>query len=171
LSLRQKFVSSLCLLATVALPSFAAPLADMDVTADVGETCAVYSAAMHFGNYDPVVAHLNSSLNAVGSVDLRCTTGSGAVITLDQGSFQTLQSTPFEPIRRMINLNSVVGGELVYFLYQDSERSMPWGEQESGRFLVGSGLNQSLAVYGTIPAGQNVPAGFYADTVVVSVIF
>ena len=36
---------------------------------------------------------------------------------------------------------------------------------------TGTGTETSLTVYGRIPAGQNVPAGSYSDTVVATVTF
>jgi spore coat protein U-like protein len=64
------------------------------------------------------------------------------------------------------------GALLGYRLYQDSPRTLLWGDGTTfgGRLAgTGSGANQALNVYGTIPAGQVPPAGSYSDSVVVTV--
>lgn len=61
-----------------------------------------------------------------------------------------------------------------YQLYKDGGHTQPWGD--AGSEVLNAGLSpsrqpRSFAVHGQVPAGQNVPSGTYADTIVVSVNF
>jgi spore coat protein U-like protein len=61
---------------------------------------------------------------------------------------------------------------LTYELYQNSAHSTVWGNTSgTGVANTGNGTQQSITVYGTVDAGQNVPAGSYSDTVVATVSF
>ena len=62
---------------------------------------------------------------------------------------------------------------MAYFLYQDSGEATVWGNtQATGVAQTGTGnAGTTLTVYGDITAGQNVPVGSYADTVVATVNF
>jgi len=61
---------------------------------------------------------------------------------------------------------------MTYNLYSDSLRSIIWGDGTSGTMLVStSGTSATYAVYGRIPAAQNLPAGSYNDSIAVTLTF
>lgn len=66
------------------------------------------------------------------------------------------------------------GGEVVdYGLFQDVARSQRWGDgtPEPVRQGTGSGGQQTLTIYGRVPAGQTVPSGTYKDTVTATITY
>ena len=65
------------------------------------------------------------------------------------------------------------GFALVYNLYLDAAHSLVWGVGTGGSTFYGpvqpgNGIN-TVILYGKIPAGQNVRAGGYGDTVTITV--
>ena len=62
---------------------------------------------------------------------------------------------------------------LNYQLYSDAARSTIWGNTTGTDTVtgVGTGLAQSLTVYGSIPAAQASPAGDYQDVITVTVFY
>ncbi len=157
------------MLLSVPQAASAAATANLEVSAAVSASCSISTTALAFGAYDPVVAHAATALTAEGAVLVTCTSGSGAVITLGQGANADTGSTDAAPARRMV---SSVTNHLAYHLYSDSERATLWGNTEAtGLAEIGTGTQESLQVYGRIPAAQNVPAGTYTDTVVATVTF
>ena len=84
------------------------------------------------------------------------------------GTFRTMSSSG--TTRRM------AGGTdfLSYELYQDSSRSTVWGSGvAAGETIVTapSKAARTFTVYGRVPAGQDVAAGSYNDTVVATINF
>ena len=66
------------------------------------------------------------------------------------------------------------GHSLNYNLYTDANRAVVWGDATSGTVTVngtGIGVNVNHAVYGRIPALQNVNAGSYSDIIIVELTF
>ena len=125
---------------------------------------------MAFGTYDPIVANLSTPLDATGTVTTTCTSGANPQVTLGQGSNPGGGSSDAAPVRQMS-----AGGSnfLSYALYQQSGRTTAWGNTSgtAPSSVPGTGLAQVFTVYGRIPAGQIVPTGSYADTVVATVTF
>jgi spore coat protein U-like protein len=65
------------------------------------------------------------------------------------------------------------GGTLNYALYRDTGRTNNWGstigtDTQTG---TGSGLIQTLTVYGQVAAAQTPLAGTYSDTVTVTLTY
>jgi len=141
---------------------------NLSVTANINNNCAITTTPVAFGVYDPIVGNLTSDLTATGAVLVTCTIGDNTVITLGEGLNKLGGSTPAVPLRQAANS----GNKLNYFLYQDSAHTTAWGNTSPvGVSITGSGIQQSLPVYGTIVHGQNMPAGSYTDTVVATVTF
>jgi spore coat protein U-like protein len=143
--------------------------ANLAVNATVTANCTISTAAVAFGSYDPVVANATTALNGTGSVTVTCTSGDAANVTLGQGADAATGSTDAAPLRQMKDSGSDV---LAYSLYSDGARSTVWGNTTAtGVSDTGNGTAQTLTVYGSVAAGQNVPAGTYSDTVVATVTF
>lgn len=140
----------------------------LEVSATVTANCTITTAPVAFGAYDPVVTNASTALDATGTVTTTCTNGASATILLGQGANADTGSTDAAPVRRMISGSDY----LSYQLYSDSGRSTVWGnDATSDVATTGTGSNVDVTVYGSVTAGQNVPSGSYADTVVATVSF
>ena len=140
---------------------------NLSVGATVATNCTITTTAVTFGSYDPVSANAAADLDAAGAVNVNCTSGSAATITLGQGSNADTGSTDAAPVRRMKDAGT---DYLTYQLYSDSGRSAVW-ENVTGVSHTGTGAAVAVSVYGRVTSAQNVPAGTYADTVVATVTF
>jgi spore coat protein U-like protein len=114
-----------------------------------------------FGNYDPFS---NVAQESAGNVSVTCDIGTIYTVTLSPGGGTYASRTMTGP-----------GIPLSYNLFTDPTRVLVWGDGTSGTLAV-PGTSTGLAatnhaVYGRIPARQNVPVGSYADTVIVTVTF
>lgn len=136
--------------------------------------CAVFTAGVAFGVYDPTLA---TPTDAAGSVRLQCRhTGGGATrvnygIALSAGNGGGFA-------RRQMRAGADI---LSYNLFNTAARTQVWGNGTQGSALVSGSLlvnPGSLSVveavhpiYGRIPAQQPANTGNYADTVLVTVTF
>lgn len=170
-----KVLALAALPAVFGAPALAAPSPQTDnfnVTATVNGSCNIISTTdIAFGVYDPADAHFASPLDASGSVTIRCVRGTVVDVALDQGLYATGGSTCAAPQRRMSD-----GGteRLGYDIYQDAARTTVWGCDAANDQTYTSGSPSApttLTTYGRIPAGQDVAAGSYSDTVVVTATF
>jgi spore coat protein U domain-containing protein, fimbrial subunit CupE1/2/3/6 len=142
---------------------------NLSVTASVTANCTISTTPVAFGAYDPVTANATTGLNGTGTVSVNCTNGASTTVTLGQGANPGAGSTDAVPARR---LNDGATDYLTYTLYSDTGRTTAWGNTAgTGLAFTGTGAVQALTVYGTVAAGQNVPAGNYSDTVVATVTF
>ncbi|MBX6370209.1 MAG: spore coat protein U domain-containing protein [Rhodospirillales bacterium] len=159
------------LLAGVALAAFAAyaagparaetATANMTVQATATATCTVAAGVLDFGSY-------NGTSNVDGSATITVDCGSvepsnSVYVTFGLGSHaETTQ-------RRMAD--GTATQFLNYNLYSDSGRTTALGDTD--QLPVTLSLNTGeyggeVTVYGRVPSGQNVKAGTYTDTVVVT---
>ncbi len=133
------------------------------VTATVISTCVIVGTPLAFGNYDPNSATAN---NATGTVTATCTVGAAYDIGMDAGTAPGATVTT----RKMINGTDTLN----YALYRDASRTLNWGQTIGTDTLhvasapVGPDIH---TVYGRIPAGQNVPALLYQDTITATITF
>lgn len=141
----------------------------LSVTATVSANCTISTTPVAFGAYDPIVTNATNPLNGTGTVTVTCTNGSAATIALGQGSNAAGGSTDAAPLRQMKDAGTDL---LAYSLYQDTGRTTIWGNTvATSASDTGNGTAQAITVYGSVAAGQNVPAGSYSDTVVATVTF
>lgn len=142
--------------------------ANLGVSATVIANCAISTAPVAFGDYDPAVANASAALDGAGTVTLTCTSGASATVTLGQGANADTGSTDAAPVRRMAS----GANHLAYQLYSDSAGGTVWGNTAlTGVAHTGTGSAVDVPVYGRVAGGQNVPAGSYSDTVVATVTF
>ncbi len=137
---------------------------NLSVTATVAKNCSITTAAVAFGSYDPIVANATTPLDGTGSVVVTCTKGAGTRIDLGLGA-NASGST-----RRML------GGtdNLTYELYSDTGRTTVWGSGAGAGLTIATAPSKAartFTVYGRVPAGQDVGAASYADTVVATINF
>ncbi|MBL0692180.1 fruiting body spore coat protein U [Comamonas sp. JC664] len=169
-------VTAAASLAAFSSAEAATATANLNVTANVGGACSIGAGlgggTLNFGTYDPIVVNsaLGSDLFGTGALSVQCTFLSLAVITLGQGLHPAAGSTNAAPLRRMRNTASA--DYLDYTLYRDVTRLFPWGNTTlTGLPFLGLGVPVPVLVFGTVPRGQNVPAGTYNDTVVATITF
>lgn len=136
----------------------------LPVSAVVIHNCTVSASPVQFGAYDPVTANARTSLTVSGTVTIACTRGSSPVIGLSAGSHAAGGT------RRASDGTNY----LAYELFKDTGLTEPWGDKGSDALQAGVALSRTprrFQVHARIPAGQDVPAGTYTDTIVVSVNF
>ena len=140
----------------------------MSVSATIKHSCSIETTPMAFGAYDGVVANASTALDAMATVISSCTSGAAALITMNAGNSAGSGSDDV-PVRRMA---SEAGDYLVYQVYSDVSRETVWGNTDpTGVALTGTGVPQSLTVYGSIPSAQIVPEGDYSDQIYVTIIY
>ncbi len=137
----------------------------------LGCNCSVSATALAFGTYDPFSS---SSIDSAGNIEVTC----GAIILGATISYEISLSTGSSGtyINRTLENGS---SSIAYNLYTDAGRSQVWGDQTGGTNIVSDGYllnllynrSEDYPVYGRIPGSQNVPAGSYTDTILVTVIF
>jgi len=139
---------------------------DFTSTAYVIAICTVETSPLAFGAYEPVVTHATAPLLAVGAVTITCLPGTVAPIGLDLGA------NAIGNVRRMYN--AAGPAYLTYEIFKDTGRTQVWGNADTSRLTPAAAPNgnpRSFVVYGIVPAGQDVVAGSYADTVLATVYF
>ena len=130
------------------------------LTAQQGHACAFNVTGVNFGSYD---VFSNAALDSTGNIDVNCPSGVGYSMALSAGGGTHAQ--------RVMNSG---GHSLNYNLYTAANRAVVWGDATSGTVTLngtGIGLNVNHAVYGRIPALQNVHAGGYSDIITVVINF
>jgi spore coat protein U-like protein len=135
----------------------------MPISASVAPICVVNSASLDFGAYDPIVANAATPLDATGTISIQCLKNSNYTVEIGAGLNGTAG-----PLR---NMKEAGGTLLNYELYTDSTRATIWNATNTVGGTAADSSPISLIVYGRIPAGQNVVAASYSDTVDVTVNF
>jgi spore coat protein U-like protein len=144
---------------------------NLGVGVNVTANCSVTATPVTFANYH------GNALFANGSVTINCSTGLPYSIALGGGTTPgpsgTRQMTPIA--------GEVVSGFIPYYLYQDVNLAVEWGDggclaattYSSGgcQLSVGIGVGQAFTVYGKTGTGPSQPSATYNDTVLVTVSF
>jgi spore coat protein U-like protein len=140
--------------------------ANLGVSATILDACTIAATPVNFGNYDHSAS---GDTGSTGSVTETCANGTAATITLGQGLHPKAGSVDGVPLRQMAS----GANNMAYFLYSDAGAGTLWGNTPTtGVAQAGTGgAGTTLTVYGFITAGQNLPTGSYADTVVATVTF
>jgi spore coat protein U-like protein len=142
---------------------------NMPVRAQVNVNCNFTSTpTMNFASYDP--ADLNATAALAGSigVNVRCT--QGAVVTIGIGD--GLHAGTVVGSNRAMQLG-VTTNRLGYDFYHEGTFTTLWTNSGGGLYSHTAVNNQpaTVMIYGRVPGGQDVPAGTYDDTVVVTVTY
>lgn len=129
------------------------------VSATVQATCLISAATMAFGTYTGVLAETTSTI----SVTCTNTTAYNVGLNVGLGTGATVTS------RKMMNAAVLLN----YALFRDAGRTLNWGNTVSTDTLAGTGtgVQQSLTVYGRIAAGQFVTPGAYSDTITATITY
>src|SRR5664279_1376259 len=137
------------------------------VTANIQPACTIQAQPLAFGNYDPLGVNLNSEMDQTTIVSIQCVDSFPATVTLDQGLYPNIASTPGTPLRRMQCIDHAQF--MNYFLYQDPGHSQVWGAGQSAFHFQSDGTLHDYVIYGVIPPGQVLGDGGFSDTVVATV--
>ena len=134
--------------------------ANIEVTVRVVPNCRIAVTNLAFGDYDPLVEHAARNLDGTALVRVTCSKNERASIVMEEN----------ESLPRMLRAGSE---ELAYAIFSDPSRTRMWG---TGGNAVQVSFEettapQELTVYGRIPGGQVVPAGWYSDSVTATVDF
>ncbi|MBI3526866.1 MAG: spore coat protein U domain-containing protein [Betaproteobacteria bacterium] len=153
------------LLFAIATVHAATSTTTFQVTVTVSAGCTISAANHDFGIY--TTSSPTDNTNGTNVVTATCTLAVPYSIGLDAGigAGGTVAS------RKMTR----VGGTetLDYSLYQAADRLVVLGNTLAIDVItgVGTGLAIPHTVFGKIPAGQNVPAGNYVDTITATINF
>jgi spore coat protein U-like protein len=126
------------------------------LTAQQVHACTLNVTGVNFGSYD---VFSNAALDSTGNIDVNCPSGVGYSMALTEGGGTHTQ--------RVMNSGA---HRLNYNLYTAANRAVVW----AGTVTVngtGIGVSVNHAVYGRIPALQNVHAGSYSDIIIVELTF
>jgi spore coat protein U-like protein len=147
----------------------------LGVSATIANVCRVSTSAISFGGYDPIGANASAPLNASGAVSIACTKGAATTVGLGSGANADGSA------RRMKDGGSNL---LTYELYKppSAEPRAPclydspavWTNISGGLLAPGAAPDKNVRSYsicGQVFAGQSLPAGGYADTILVTVNF
>lgn len=141
----------------------------LPTTAHAIANCTVTASNVVFGSYN----FTNSSPTEVtGNVQVSCSLiGLISLLVSYEILLDTGNSGSYIP-REMNNGTD----QLQYNLYTNAARTSIWGDGNSGTAKITDGYLLGLftvvrdyPVYGTIPSGQNISAGVYTDTIIVTV--
>ncbi|HWP56552.1 MAG TPA: spore coat U domain-containing protein [Candidatus Acidoferrales bacterium] len=125
--------------------------------------CTISTQAINFGSYDVLSL---TPRDSTGRVTYRCDRRDPITISLDRGGAATFNA------RRMLK-----GAEaLNYNLFLDAARTLIWGDGSGGTTVHSNpapprNQNVTVTVFGRIPAGQDVSAGTYTNTVTATIDF
>jgi spore coat protein U-like protein len=131
------------------------------VTASVVATCTVGTATdLDFGS---VPGLLLTATDKTSLVRMTCTNRAAYQVGLNNGQ------NALGAVRRM----SSGSGFVTYDLYRDNPRNLHWGNTLNSDTAVGtgSGSEQTMTVYGRVPAQTAVRAGAYSDIITVTVTY
>jgi spore coat protein U-like protein len=136
----------------------------------LGLDCSVTATGVAFGNYN---ATNSSPTNANGNVRVRCTVLLVSVAAQTNISLNAGGSGSYAPRKMSSGAN-----RLNYNLYKETSHTTVWGDGTGGTgiwtdntLIAVLGTNIDHTLYGSMPAGQYVAAGSYADTITVTVEF
>jgi spore coat protein U-like protein len=162
--------------AAAAMPVAAAVLLLAPLQADAGADCTISSIGASFGTYDPLLTQADDTTS---SVTVTCnyvapdSTTVNYAISVSNGMFGT------SPTTRNTGFGAA---RLGYNVYADSARSQVLGNGSSGTVVatgslkVGPGVGNNTrssthTFYARSPALQDVAAGAYADTLVLTLTY
>jgi len=128
--------------------------------------CSVTTTPVTFGNYDVLSA---SPLNSTGTVSINCNNPEKRPMPISL-AISSGGSGTFNP-RQM---KAAIGTDRMnYYLFTDPARTIIWGDGTGGTSLVTGVITKTdvlnTTIYGKVPARQNIRAGSYSDSLIVTV--
>lgn len=136
-------------------------------------SCSASASGVVFGTYSPLSA---TPLNSNGTVTVSCTLLSGGSTTVSMTIALSAGTSGSFAARTL----AAGTQQLRYNLYVNSGHTQVWGDGSGGSSSVAAALpltaasptqQTSRTLHGQIGAGQDVGAGSYLDTLVVTIIY
>lgn len=124
-----------------------------------GITCTFTTAAVPFGSYNVLAT---SPAYGTGSVSGHCSTNDPVTIALSAGNSGSTSQR---------YMKSASSATLNYNLYQTSAYALIWGTGTSAVTTTFGTAQQTLTIYGMVPAQQDVSAGSYSDSIVATISY
>ena len=136
-------------------------------------SCSVSATGPIFGTYSPLSA---TPTYANGSVTATCTLVSGGATTVNLVSSYSTGASNSYALRSMLSGTNKLSYNLFYDAAYSQIRGDGTGGSQTGGAtfdLTNSARTQSATsvIYGRIPASQDVSAGAYADTIIVTITY
>lgn len=128
------------------------------------QSCTISATSVNFGTYN---VFNGSAVDSTGTVTYRCSSSAHNItVGLTQGASATFNPRQMQKGTEALNYN----------LFRDASRTTIWGDGTSGTSVYQLGnppnnTNVSVTVYGRVPAGQDVSAGTFSDTVTAVINF
>jgi spore coat protein U-like protein len=146
----------------IAITMLVGALLASDVFAQ-GASCTISATSVNFGSYN---VFNGSALDSTGTITYRC---NGAANNISISLSKGLSST-YSP-----RLMSKGVEALTYNLYTNAGHTNIWGDGTSGTTVYSRAnppnSNVNVPIYGEVPAGQDVSAGTFSDTVSATINF
>jgi len=136
----------------------------MAVSASVPSNCNFTGGAISlgFGSYDPVGANASSDLNSTTSLGIRCTKGTSALLSMNNGTNANGEQ------RRMSDGSNFLN----YQVYTSASYSTIWNAINTVSYLAQNSNSATITIHGKVPGGQtDIPAGTYTDTVTITATY
>ncbi len=136
-------------------------IAPFTVSANLTPSCTVSTSDLAFGLVPPSIS---APIDASSAINVTCSAGTNYSVGISLGNGPGATN----PANRLMTSGASM---LAYGLYQDSGRSLVWGDQPTNKRsgLVATGSQQVIPVYGRILQGQSPLPGEYSDIVVITV--
>jgi len=129
--------------------------------------CTVSTTPVNFGSYD---VFRTTPTDAIGTISVSCKKKKKVKVTVAIG--QSPNSGLFTPRQMRDAMSSDL---LNYDLYTKKKMTRIWGDGTGGTSIVKKKIKKKktkvFKVYGRIPQGQDVSAGSYTDTLLVTITF
>lgn len=120
---------------------------------------------LNFGDIYKLNSQRDANTSAgSGNIELRCTPGTTAKITMNAG----LYGTNINDRKMRINSGTAT---LSYQLYTSSSRQTIWDDSIGVSVVFKSDSTQSIAIYGRVPVQTTPLSGSYSDQIVVTVTY
>src|SRR5690606_20328487 len=119
--------------------------------------CTISATDLNF----PPAGVLEARLDGTATLNVRCTNANAYQVTLSGGASGNIAARAMQRVGG--------GGTVSYQLYTSAARSVIWGDGTRGTAPVtatGSGLEQTLTVYGSVPPQATPMPGTYRDTII-----
>lgn len=135
--------------------------ASTSATATVNATCTITVSPLSFGATGSIAANMDAAAQFTPT----CNNGLPYSIALDGGL-----ASATDPTQRKMSKGAE---RITYGLYRDLSRSQPWGAAVGTNTQAGSGtgMAQTVSVYGRVAPQAVGSPGTYTDSVVVTVNF
>jgi spore coat protein U-like protein len=129
----------------------------------IAGACSVTATNLDFGTQGIIAANVDMT----SAISVTCTNTTPYAVGLNSGTYGTAVNA------RKMKISAAGVNAVSYSMFRDSARILNWGNTVAIDTLagVGTGLAQSLTVYGRVPAQAAVAPGTYTDTVSVTVTY